>query len=143
MARAAVATHVLDTSAHARVGKPAIAARVGPLLRAGLLATCTVLDLEALRGARSPAHYDEMRAERDVFYERLPLEQPVFARAMEIQQRLAEKGSHRAVPVADLVIAAVAERHELTLLHYDADFDRIAEITGQAAEWIVPRGTAD
>lgn len=143
MARAAVATHVIDTSAHARVGKPAIAARVEPLLRAGLLATCTVLDLEALRGARSPGHYDEMRAEREVFYERLPLEQPVFARAIEVQQRLAESGGHNAVPVADLAIAAVAEWYTLTLLHYDRHFDHIAEITGQAVEWIVPRGTAD
>lgn len=38
-----------------------------------------------------------------------------------------------------LLIAAVAERHELTLLHYDADFDTIAEITGQDARWVVPR----
>jgi hypothetical protein len=27
------------------------------------------------------------------------------------------------------------------VLHYDAAFDRIAEVTGQPVEWIVPRGT--
>jgi len=27
------------------------------------------------------------------------------------------------------------------VLHYDADFDLIAEITGQPCEWVVPRGT--
>ena len=29
----------------------------------------------------------------------------------------------------------------LTVLHYDADFDLIAEITGQPTEWVVPRGS--
>jgi hypothetical protein len=28
-------------------------------------------------------------------------------------------------------------------MHYDADYDRIAEVTGQPVEWVVPRGTAD
>jgi len=26
------------------------------------------------------------------------------------------------------------------VIHYDSDFERIAEITGQPHEWIVPRG---
>lgn len=34
----------------------------------------------------------------------------------------------------DLLIAAVAERSGLTVLHLDKDFDLIAEITGQAVE---------
>jgi predicted nucleic acid-binding protein len=37
----------------------------------------------------------------------------------------------------------VAEAHDLTVLHYDADFELIADVTGQPQEWIVPRGTAD
>ena len=41
----------------------------------------------------------------------------------------------------DLLIAATADVEELTVLHYDADFDLIAEITGQACEWVVPKGT--
>jgi hypothetical protein len=34
-------------------------------------------------------------------------------------------------------------RFSLVVLHYDADYDRIAEVTGQPAEWVVPPGTAD
>jgi predicted nucleic acid-binding protein len=45
------------------------------------------------------------------------------------------------VSLPDLLLAAVAERRGVTLLHYDADFDLVAEITGQAARWIVPRGS--
>lgn len=45
--------------------------------------------------------------------------------------------------VPDLLIAATALRMELTVLHYDRDFDVIAEITGQPARWVVDRGTID
>jgi len=27
------------------------------------------------------------------------------------------------------------------VLHYDHDYDVIAEVTGQAMEWVVPRGS--
>jgi predicted nucleic acid-binding protein len=36
--------------------------------------------------------------------------------------------------VPDLLIAAIAERAGLSLLHQDMDFDLIAEITGQPTE---------
>ena len=41
------------------------------------------------------------------------------------------------------MIAATAERYGATVLHYDADFDVIAEVTGQPVRWVVPRGSAD
>nr|WP_276578139.1 PIN domain-containing protein [Nocardiopsis dassonvillei] len=40
----------------------------------------------------------------------------------------------RAPGIPDLLIAAVAERAGLTLLHLDKDFELIAEITGQPVE---------
>lgn len=52
-------------------------------------------------------------------------------------------GNWRALSVADLVIAATAERHGVTVLHYDGDYDMIAAVTGQPTEWVVPPGTAD
>ena len=41
---------------------------------------------------------------------------------------------------ADLVAygAATWDWHRL---HYDADYDRIAAITGQPTEWVAPKGT--
>jgi predicted nucleic acid-binding protein len=47
------------------------------------------------------------------------------------------------VSIADLVIAATAERHGATVLHYDGDFDMIAEITHQPMRWVAPAGTLD
>jgi len=43
----------------------------------------------------------------------------------------------------DLLIAATAEAANLTIIHYDADFDLIASVTGQSCEWIVPAGSVD
>lgn len=67
--------------------------------------------------------------------------QEICARALEVQSRLASRSQHRGCGPADLLIAACAEVHRVTLLHYDSDFDRIAGITGQTVRWIVPRGS--
>lgn len=45
--------------------------------------------------------------------------------------------------LGDLIIAAAAEAAELVVLHYDHDFDRIATVTAQPMDWVVPAGTAD
>jgi predicted nucleic acid-binding protein len=41
----------------------------------------------------------------------------------------------------DLLIAAAAEAVGVTVLHYDEDYDRIAEITGQPTRWLTPAGS--
>jgi predicted nucleic acid-binding protein len=40
-------------------------------------------------------------------------------------------------------VAAAAETAGLTTVHYDADFELIAEVTGQATQWVVPAGSVD
>jgi len=42
-----------------------------------------------------------------------------------------------------LLVAAVAEVEQLSVLHYDADFELVASITGQPTEWVVPRDSID
>ncbi|HBL30744.1 MAG TPA: hypothetical protein DD490_28245 [Acidobacteria bacterium] len=61
-------------------------------------------------------------------------------RALDVQGLLARIGHHR-VAIPDLTIAAVAESAQLTILHYDRDYDVIAQVTGQAVEWVVARGS--
>jgi predicted nucleic acid-binding protein len=56
-------------------------------------------------------------------------------RAVEVLTLLADRGQHRA-PVPGLIIAATAELAGLTVLHFAKDFDLIASITGQPAEWL-------
>jgi len=54
-----------------------------------------------------------------------------------------QRGLHRALFLQDLLIAATAESHRRTVLHYDGGFDMIASLTGQPTEWAVPPGSAD
>ena len=68
------------------------------------------------------------------------MNQPVLDRAVAVQDALTERSQHRGAKIADLLIAAAAEAAGLVVLHYDHDFDLIAEITGQPMEWIVPAG---
>ena len=58
-----------------------------------------------------------------------------------MQAALWRGGQVRAVGFPALLIAAVAERERITVLHYDSDFDLIARVTGQPVQWVVPRGT--
>lgn len=110
------------------------------LLADGLLASCHIVALEVLYSARNRADYARLAAGIEAL-PWLAVDEAAMDRAMEVQHLLARKGQHR-VPLPDLVIAATAEVHEATVLHYDHDFDVIAAVTGQPTRWIVPRGTA-
>lgn len=131
-------THLLDNSVHARLADPAVARQFLDLQGGGRVARCGIFELEALFSARDP------RRTHDQLMQALPLvptHQADFDRAAEVMLLLAERGQHRAVGAADLVLAAVAERTRLTVLHYDRDFERIAAITGQPIEAVVPLGS--
>jgi predicted nucleic acid-binding protein len=136
-----VATFLADKSALTRrETRPEVRQVLEPLLLAGDVATCGVVDLELLYSATSRATYRAL-AEALGGMPRVPVDDACVRRALEVQAMLAERSQHRAVPLPDLLVAACAERAELTVLHYDADFDRIAKLTGQDVRWIVPRGS--
>lgn len=135
------ATYLADKSALARMKHSAVAARLEPLLRHGEIATCGVVELEVLYSARSERDLLETRAARAVAYERVAMSEVDFLRAEEVMALLARRGEHRAASLPDLLIAAAAERAALTVLHYDADYDLIATVTGQHTEWVAPKGS--
>jgi hypothetical protein len=128
-----------DTSALARAQRPEVAVRLDPLLEAGLIARCTPTDLEAGFSSADSASHRQMRETRAA-WPFVAMNQPVLDRAVAVQDALAERSQHRGAKIADLLIAAAAEAAGLVVLHYDHDFDLIAEITGQPMEWIVPAG---
>lgn len=139
----AAATHLLDNSVLARMAKAPVAARVEPMIAGGLLATCSVTDLEVLFSARSGADHRARRADLELRFTRVPVNQRILDRAVEVQGLLADRGQHRGANIPDLVVAAAAEQAGLIMLHYDADFDLISTVTKQAVEWIVPRGSVN
>ena len=128
-----------DKSALARLAQQPVADRLGPLLINGLVATTPIIDLEILYSARSLNDYESILSERRALPS-FPLTEESTDRATEVQHGLARLGRHR-VPLPDLLIAAVAEVNDLTVIHYDADYDLIAEVTRQPCEWVVPRGS--
>jgi predicted nucleic acid-binding protein len=132
------ASYLAGKSALARMPHPAVAARLQPLVEDGGVATCAIIDLEVLFSARSLEDYEAVLAEREALDE-VPITPAVMTRSIEIQHDLARRGQHR-LAIPDLIIAAAAESAGLTVLHYDADYERIAAVTGQPHEWIVPRG---
>jgi predicted nucleic acid-binding protein len=137
---AAVARYLVDTSVFARHHYPEIGQVLDPLLTAGVVATCGILEYEILYSARSPREYAEIARSRRASLEWLPIEDVDIRRGLDVQSKLAERSQHR-LAWPDLITAAVAERQRVTVLHYDADFDRIAAVTGQATEWAVPKGS--
>jgi predicted nucleic acid-binding protein len=130
--------YVADKSALARLVHASVAARLEPIFAE--VATCSVIDLEIFFSARTHRDLVAMRRERRAL-PLLPLSQDDFDRAIDVLERLARRGHHRAAGIPDLLIAAVAERHGVTVLHYDKDFDLIANVTGQRVEWVVPPGS--
>ena len=138
---AAVANYLADTSALARLRHQTVAAVLGPLIEAGLVATCGVIEFELGWAARTAAEFDQLRADRDAGYEWLAIHDEDWRRALDVQAALWRGGQIRAVGFPNLLVSAAAERERVTLLHYDRDFDLIAGITGQAMQWVVPRGT--
>jgi predicted nucleic acid-binding protein len=133
--------YLVDKSALMRLKYDQVDGIITPLMRRGQLATCGVIDLEVLFSARSPAEYESVLLHRLTAYQRLPITERVVERALEVQRTLAAESHHRVVGISDLLIAACADVNRAVLLHYDHDFDLVAEITGQSAVWVAPRGT--
>ncbi len=131
---------LLDTSVLTRISAPSILRRIEELDRDGLART-SMTDLEIGFSARNSDEWDRLHVALGAF-RRIVVEAHHFDRAQQVQRDLAASGlGGRKVP--DLLIAAVAEAMSLTVLHYDADFDHIAAVTGQPTQWIVERGLID
>jgi predicted nucleic acid-binding protein len=138
-------TLLLDNSAWVRLGDTAVpddrATEIAAALEAGNVATCLPFLLEAGYAARNARDHDGLMDEL-LALPRFHIDENVEGRALDAQAQLARIGHHRLPPV-DLLVAAVADRYDLAVLHYDRDYDVIAEKTDLSfkSEWLVPRGT--
>lgn len=133
--------YLADTSVYVLQGRhPQVRRRFETLLAGGRLAVCQMITLEYLNNAPDPKSYEilwgALRGQRwlDVTAEAMD-------RALDTHRALAATSQHRHFRLPDLIIAATAEIHGAIVLHYDADYDRIAAVTGQPMEWVVPKGS--
>ena len=136
-----MATYLADKSALTRSDtRPEVRDVIEPLLLGGRIATCGIVDLELLYSAPNRDSYFEL-SELLRAMPRVPVTAATVDWALEVQSLLANKAQHRSVPLPDLLIAACAEAAGLTVLHYDADYEHIAKLTGQPVQWVVARGS--
>ena len=107
----------------------------------GELAVCLPFLMEAGYSARSAADRKVLMT-RFSKLPRITIDSEVESLALQAQRELAEIGHHRLAP-ADVVIAACAHKAEAGVLHYDSDYDVLAEHTSLAfeSEWLAPPGT--
>ncbi len=136
---------LLDNSAWVRLADPGLPAgrttAIAGALEAGALAVCLPFLLEAGYSARNADELDLLLEE----LRSLPwfhVDEDVERRALAAQSQLARVGHHRLPPV-DLIMAAIADRHGLGILHYDRDYDVIVERTDLDFDsvWLAPRGS--
>ena len=132
--------YLIDKSALARIQNPTVQRRLAPIIESGESATCSIVDLEILYSTRNREEHTRVRTRRALAYRKVELTEAIINRAIDVQELLAGRGQHR-LPIPDLIIAAAAETARMTVLHYDADFDTIAAVTGQDVEWVAPRGS--
>jgi predicted nucleic acid-binding protein len=125
--------YLADASAITRMTDAAVAQRLAPLIEAGEAASCGVTDLQLLGSVPHPRLLASMAAVRTASFVWLETADADLRRAAAVQLALAEQG-YRLADWAPLVVAAVAERHGVVVLHHDTTFDLIAKVTRQDAE---------
>ncbi|MGB2570283.1 PIN domain-containing protein [Micromonospora citrea] len=133
--------YLIDTSAWGRLRQPVVWKRIATILEEGLAATCVPLDLEDGRSVRDFRDAMAVRARRAELMVDLPITSAVATRARDLQLALTSRGHHRAASPVDVLVAAAAAEYSATVLHYDRDFDLLAEVGGPRSEWVAPPGT--
>lgn len=140
-----IARLLVDNSAWARLSAPKLGAprreEILEGLAGGELWVCLPFLLEAGYSAPDARQHADLLADLLA----LPfarLDQEAERRALDAQSQLARSGQHR-LPPSDLMLATIAERHGLDVLHYDHDFDRLRERTDLdfGSEWLAAPGS--
>ena len=123
---------LIDKSALVRLGASAEAAIWAERIERGLVRIAAVTLWEVGYSARNAPDLDGGLHGPPVGA--MPIEHatPIAEdRAVKVLTLLADRGQRRGPSVPDLIVAAIAERAGLVVLHRDKDFDLIAEVTGQ------------
>lgn len=132
--------YLADTSIWAwaeKADRPDIKAKLAARYEGDEIVTCVPVILEAMHRPETTAGYRERFDDLFAPLERVPLEDAVVERALQVQRELADasNGSHRRPPV-DFLTAAAAEAAgpEVVLWCFDRDLKVICEHTGQPFE---------
>ena len=97
--------------------------------------------LEILLSARDGDAFDELAQELAALRS-APLTATVLRAAEDAMRTLAHRsaGAQR-IPIVDYVVAAAAQETGAAVLHYDRDYDLLAEIMQFESVWLAPRAS--
>ncbi|RMI32576.1 PIN domain-containing protein [Nocardia stercoris] len=132
--------YLVDRSALARLHLAPVRDVLVPMMDRALVSMCGVTELELLSSARTTADRVRVKTMLNEALEWVDTPEDLWDRASELQAVLTSRARDHATSIASLVVAVTAQDLGLTVLHYNADFDAIAEHTGQATHWVVPAG---
>lgn len=138
--------YLVDTSVWARADHPDVAKAWARGLRRHQLVSCPPLVMEVLYSARDADELSELLEELTEGMPYVDLDHSTWRLAFEAQRRMAAVAPqfHRR-PFADYLIAATAHQRGLGVLHYDRDYDLLAEHAGLSFEsrWVAAPGSLE
>ncbi|MEU0845461.1 PIN domain-containing protein [Streptomyces sp. NPDC005962] len=119
--------YLLDTSGLVRLLRdPKLQSAWYDAIDAQAVASCYPQRAEFLYSARSRREYDEIAEMFTDLYPDASVPKNAGRWVGAVQHRMAQAGEYRSASAVDLIIAATAAHHGLTVLHDDADYRAVA-----------------
>jgi predicted nucleic acid-binding protein len=131
---------VVDTSAFARAHHPEVRPAWKQAVLADRLRLSPATRLEILFGARDGGGFDALASELSALRP-APLSATVIRAAERAMRELAHRsaGAQR-IPIVDYLVAAAAQQTGASVIHYDRDYDTLAEVMEFDSTWLAPAG---
>ncbi len=132
---------IADTSVWQRTNHPALREPWAEAIRAGTIATCSIVTLELLYSTRTADEFRAVEADQATLRD-IPVTVSVQRAAIGALRALADQAprAHR-IPLADALIAAAAQEAGLGVLHYDHHYARLAEVLSFTSSWAAEPGS--
>lgn len=132
---------VVDTSAFSRAHHPEVRDAWKDAILSDQLRLAPAARLEILLSARDGTGFDTL-ADQLAALRPAPLTASVLRAAEHAMRALAHQsaGAHR-LPIVDYLLAAAAQESGAAVIHYDRDYDRLAEVMSFDSLWLAPAGT--
>ena len=132
---------IADKSAWQRAPDPSVRDDWRRALGLRRIATCAIVKMELLYSTRDARAFDRLDEDLDALRD-VPISRTTTQAAIAAMRQLAHRAPllHR-VSIPDALIAAAAQEAGVGVLHYDAHYDRLAEVLEFESRWIAPRGS--
>ncbi|WTW94761.1 PIN domain nuclease [Streptomycetaceae bacterium NBC_01309] len=135
---------LIDKSAHERLSRQSdVLDTWRDVLLQGRIGISWPTEIEILYSSRSAREYAEVKGTLADLYTWVGEPDDVGRLVLGLQEKLCGKGLRRSAGAVDPLVSVIAEANQLTVLHYDRDFETIASITGQPTRWLAQPGGLD